>query len=482
MDEIELKLHLSEESARMIEAAGVLPGKPKPVAQRSIYFDTPDRALAAANLSLRIREARGKRIQTVKQADKGAAGVLTRPEWEMPVSDDVPVLDDDTPVPSVLGDGAGWLSPVFTVAVNRRRWLLNEDGAQIEVVIDQGEVLAADRSSPVCECELELVSGPPRALFAVARRLAAAAPVKLGVLSKSERGYRLVGPAPVAIKAEEVTLDDGLTAAEAFQRIALSCIRQFRLNEDLLLASRTAEPLHQARVALRRLRSAFTIFRPMLGAAGGGLRDDLRWLAGTLGEARDLDVLLSRAPSGPVRDRIRAARDKAYDEVAEVLESSRARTLMLDLAEWLGHGDWLADPDGQAMRDKDARDFAAKALSRFRRKVKSGGKDLSELEDEARHDLRKDTKKLRYAADFFAPLFAMDRRKDRKRFGASLELFQEQLGALNDLAAAPLVLNRLGLGDMPEAADLIGTHDRAPLLAAAEEAYRDLASAAKYWK
>ena len=482
MDEIELKLQLTEAGADAILAAGVLPGRPEPVSQQAIYFDTPDRALVGAGLSLRIREAGGRRIQTVKQADGGTAGIFARPEWEMPVTDDRPVLDDATPLAAVLGDKASALAPAFTVSVTRQSWTFDEGGARIEAVIDRGEITATDRRSPVCECELELISGPPDALFAMARRLHAVAPVKLGVLSKSERGYRLIGPAPVAVKAEDVALAPGMTAAQAFQRIVLSCLRQFRLNEDLLLATRAAEPLHQARVALRRLRSAFTIFRPMLGASGGTLREDLRWLAGILGEARDLDVLLPRAPSGPLQDRLRMAREAAHDAVAEALASDRARALMLDLAEWTHGGDWLTASDGQDARDMEAQDFAAAALSRFRRKVKKGGRDLSHLEDEARHDLRKDAKKLRYAADFFAPLFAGDRKKGRKRFGAALADFQDHLGALNDVASAPMVLERLGLVDAPGAADLTHAADRAPLLAAAEKTHRALVRAERYWR
>lgn len=481
MDEIELKLHLTDKAADAIQASEVLPGKPKPVAQQSVYFDTPDRALAGAGLSLRIREAKGKRIQTVKQADHGAAGVFARPEWNQPVDGDRPVLDEATPVAATLGDRLPALGPVFSVSTRRQTWTLDEGEARVEVVIDRGEIVAADRRSPVCECELELVSGPPEALFTLARRLAGVAPVRLGVLTKSERGYRLTGPLPLAVKAEDVAIGPGMTAAEAFQRIVLSCLRQFRLNEDLVLATRAPEPLHQARVALRRLRSALTIFRPMLAASGAALREDLRWLAGTLGEARDLDVLLARAPAGPLQDRIQAAREAAYDTVAGALDSDRARALMLDLAEWTAGGDWLSDPATRDTRGMEARDFAVTALSRFRRKVKKGGRELSRLEDEARHTLRKDAKKLRYAAEFFAPLFAGERRKDRKRFGAALEAFQEHLGALNDMAAAPAVLDRLGLADAPGAEDLVRAADRAPLLAAAEDAHRALVGADRYW-
>lgn len=479
--ETELKLQLTKDAAEALRASGLLKGRPKTADQDSAYFDTPGHDLAAAGLSLRIRRTGSKRVQTVKQAEGAAVGVFSRPEWEMPVRGDTPVIDDSTPLADVLGDQAARLSPVFAVSVTRRTWMLSHDGARIEAVIDEGEISAADRRSPVCECELELLSGPPQALFDLARRISAAAPVSLGVLSKSERGYRLVGPLPQAVKAEGVALTPDLTAAQAFGRVVMSCLRQFRLNEDLLLATRAADPLHQARVALRRLRSAFTLFRPLLGDHGAALREELRWLAQELGDARDLDVLSTHAPDGPLRGRLRRAREAAYDTVTEALRSGRTRGLMLDLVEWIAAGDWLSDPATADQRDQGARDFAAGALSRFRRKVRRGGRDLAGLGDETRHDLRKDAKKLRYAADFFEPLFQDHHRKARRGFAAALADFQDRMGELNDLAAAPLVLDRLGLGHLPEARALISDADRDALIVAAQDAHDRLAKTRKYW-
>lgn len=479
--ETELKLQLAPEAAEALRASGLLTGRARTAEQHALYFDTPDHALAAAGLSLRIRRTGRTRIQTVKGSDGAAAGLFSRAEWEMRVRNDSPVIDDRTPLAEVLGGGAARLAPVFAVAVTRRTWTLAHEGARIEAVVDKGEVSAADRRSPVGECELELLSGPPQALFDLARRISATVPVSLGVLSKSERGYRLVGPLPQAVKAEAVALMPDLTAAEAFGRIVASCLRQFRLNEDLLRATRAAEPLHQARVALRRLRSALTIFRSMLGDHGAALREELRWLAGELGEARDLDVLSARAPDGPLRDRLRTAREAAHDRVADALSSGRTRGLMLDLAEWVAVGDWRTDPATADRRAMDARTFAAEALSRFRRKVRRGGRDLAGQHDESRHDLRKDAKKLRYAADFFDTLFQDSHRKARRRFAAALADFQDRMGELNDLAAAPMVLDRLGLGHLPEARALVADADRAALVAAAQEAHDRLAGARAYW-
>ncbi len=484
MDEIELKLQVAPADAEGIGAAGVLPREWRTVQQRSVYFDTADRMLAAAGMSLRIRQIGERRVQTIKAPGSGAAGLYARREWEMAVESDVPVIDDATPLHALLDEEAGALTRVFEADVARRIWDFRDGDTVIEVVLDRGTISAGDRQTAVCEMELELRSGPPRALFDLARKLDAAAPARLGVLTKSERGELLTQALRGVVKAGPVPLEPEITAAEAFQAIVQGCIKHFRLNEDLIFPARSGEALHQARVALRRMRSAFSIFKPLLGADDArGLRDRLRELAAELGHARDLDVLLQRAQPGALRDRIRAEREAAYDRAEEVLASEATRRLMLDLVEWVHAGPWLEEAETEEDRDLPARVFAAGVLNRFRRKVKKGGRDLKTIDDEARHELRKDAKKLRYAAEFFVPLFDGKGEKSlQKEFMAALEDVQDHLGALNDLATAPHVLERLGIADDPEAAPLLAGGKKKPLLAAAADAHGNLIDADRYWR
>lgn len=105
-----------------------------------------------------------------------------------------------------------------------------------------------------------------------------------------------------------------------------------------------------------------------------------------MGDARDLDVLVARSGGEEIRARLEAARADAYDQAEMVLASPRARSLMLDLSEWLALGAWLTLPPGEEIREQPAQDFAAKALDRFRRKVKKGGRDLADINDSARHE------------------------------------------------------------------------------------------------
>ncbi|TCU58708.1 inorganic triphosphatase YgiF [Novosphingobium sp. PhB57] len=478
-EEAELKLELAPDSADQLEASGLFAGEPALIPQHAIYFDTPDHDLSKAGLSLRVRRDGSKRVQTVK-ADGPSAGMFIRPEWERPVPDDEPIIDHTTPIPALLGDRIASLSPVFTVDNERRLWV--QDG--IEITLDRGHVIAAERETPVCEVELELKEGSAAALFALARRIDAIAPVRIGVSSKAERGYRLLGPAPTATKAPRVVLETEMDAGKAFQAIAAACLRHFRLNEPLVLDHRDGAALHQSRVAIRRLRSALTLFKTLFpDETRRRFNGELRWLAGELGKARDLDVLADQASEGPLLNRITTARDDAYLGAIAALDSRRARMLMLDLSEWLVIGDWLTDEDRRALRETTAREFAANALERFRRKVKKGGRRLEKLDDHARHEVRKTAKKLRYATDFFVALFPEKRERRRhKRFVSALEELQDRLGLLNDLVGAPELLDNLGLADAPEATHLLGHDKKADLLEAAAEAYETFVDAKRFWR
>ncbi|KHL26387.1 ceramide glucosyltransferase [Croceibacterium mercuriale] len=483
MQEVELKLDLTAAAADALEASDILPGKAKVRRLHAIYFDTPKHALARAGLSLRIRAAGKERIQTVKADGAGSAGLFLRSEWEMPVDGDIPVLDDSTPVKALLGDRIKAVAAQFEVAVERRIWLLQHDGAGIEVVLDRGTVRAGGLEAPICEIELELKTGEPAALFALARALDSAAPIRLGVLTKAERGHHLSQRARSVFKAEPVVLTREMTAAQAFQHVAQTCLRQFRRNEAVLFGERNPEALHQARVALRRLRSAFSIFRPLHAGdeSAHALREELRWLSGELGRARDRDVLLERAPAGKLRTRIRKARDEAYASVEATLASPRVRALMLDLSEWLVIGAWQGAADNRA--GEPALDFATAALDRFRRRVKKGGRDLEAVDDETRHEVRKDAKKLRYASEFFAALFdGKKQRRRHKRFVGALEDLQDQLGALNDLATAPEVIRELGLEGQAGTDALLAGGRRKSLIADAVEAHDALADAKRFWR
>lgn len=476
--EVELKLELAPDAADAFGLLAFLPADSDVAHLHAIYFDTADRDLAGRGMSLRIRQADGARVQTVKDDGKGGAGLFARAEWEMPVADDVPVLDARTPVAALLGEAVHAIEPAFHVDVERRRWIVEQDGAVIELVLDRGQASAGDRQAAICEVELELKSGAPDALFLLARRIDAEIPVRPGVLTKAERGYRLRDAVAASVKAEPVALDPSMTAEEAFSRIAGSCLRHYRLNEALLLDHYDARALHQARVAVRRLRSAFWLFMPMLEKADvARFQGELKWLAAMLGEARNLDVLADRAEEGELRDRLDAVRTEAHGRVRQWLESARVRALLIDLVEWLTLGTGQAEGE----RAEPAVEFAARRLQRLHKRIAKEGAHLAKLTDEARHEVRKDAKKLRYASEFFAGLFAGRRQRRRQaKFITALEEVQTGLGELNDLVAAPGLLAHYGLNG--EHGMQARPKKKRKLIAEAADAHEQLVEAPRFWR
>lgn len=479
--EIELKLEADPAAFVDAELFAAEPGRVERLV--STYFDTPGHELAAAGYSLRIRTGGDGAVQTVK-AGATTAGLFVRPEWEAPVEGDTPRLDAAaSPIAQFVADDVlARVAPVFTTEVTRTVQAVAIEDAEIELALDEGVVRAGERTAQLCEVELELKSGAPRALFDLARRLDEQAPLRLGVRTKAERGYALTAGEDIArAKAEPVSLDPAATAVEGFAAIAHACIRQFRLNETILLRTGGVEALHQARVGLRRLRSAFSLFRALFDGDDRAtmLRAELKWLAAELGEVRNLDVLIPRF-EGATRAALEAARARTFEHVHVQLASARTRLLMVDLVEWLALGAWRTAPADPELAARALPAFAADVLDAHARRLKKRGRGLAELDDHDRHQVRIEAKKLRYAAEFFAALFTARKRGARrhKAFLDALETLQDHLGELNDRVTGPQVLGRLGL------AEPLPVHGpgAAKLLRKAEDAYEALVDVKRFWR
>jgi inorganic triphosphatase YgiF len=484
VEEVEIKLELSAAAFDALAIGDLFAGKPTIIRQHATYFDTPDHGLANAGFSLRIRKSDGKRLQTIKRDAGSAAGLFVRQEWEREVRGDRPVLDEATPIAALVANANGnanaGIMPLFSIDTERRLWTI--DG--VEIALDRARIVAGERETSFYELEIEQKDGDFAQLFALAHHLVTTADVRLSVLSKAQRGYRLLGAAPVAARAAPIMLAAPITAQAAFAVIARACMVQFRLNEALLLATADPVALHQARVALRRLRSALSLNKALLADSRfPGLCADLRWLAARLGKARDLDVLIARAGDNFLREQLCKARAGAYRNAGRALRSVRARTLMIDLAAWIAIGDWRAAPETRAMRDLSARCFAVMVLDRQFRRLRTGGRNLANLDDRARHEVRKTAKKLHYAAGFYASLFDGKRERRRhKRFVAAVQALLDQLGALNDLATVPRLLAALDLVEQPQAAMLLGAEAKPGLLAAAAVACEALLDRKRFWR
>jgi inorganic triphosphatase YgiF len=348
---------------------------------------------------------------------------------------------------------------VFTTDITRVTYMLALEGdAVVEVAVDNGYVRSGENAQPIHEIELELKAGAATALYRFASALHEARPLAISADSKAMRGYRLAaGGKFEARKAEDLELPRDVTVAEGFRRILGSGISQFIANLPFC-STDDPEPLHQARVAVRRIRSALTLFEPYLEPeAADRFEAILKRFGQILGEARDRDVFLEELAGEREEDRqngpwlemvvppIEAERRAAYRGIQTLIKSAEPTGFILALAGWAESGLWLR-PDAEfghlpglkltAIAPEMLDRLAAKAGKRGRR---LGDRSLAEL-----HALRKTLKKLRYCTEYCETLF---KHKRVRHYQERAKELLDVLGALNDTVGAEALLDTLDTKD-----------------------------------
>ena len=280
------------------------------------------------------------------------------------------------------------------------------------------------------------------------------APKLKGVLVEP---FPVMPPAAITpVKASALAIDVGATAEDAFIAVLDACLRHAAANLPAVLDGQI-EGVHQMRVAFRRLRSGLKSFRPLVPReASAGLVEDIRWLNGFLGPARDWDVFLqegltpvfSRFPRkrGLIlfRSKAETVRRTHHRTLRTALGEPRYRAMLEQFADWLERRSWRdAIGDEQRQRlDKPVLAFATPLLERDHRRAVKRGAAFTELSAEARHALRIRIKELRYALDFFATLYPAEKVKP---YAGTLANLQDALGVLNDGAVVHRLLDEAGL-------------------------------------
>ncbi|HEY2628507.1 MAG TPA: CHAD domain-containing protein [Usitatibacter sp.] len=455
--EIELKFDLAPEARAKLTAAAALAGvSPHRTTMRSLYFDTPERTLARREMALRLRREGRRWVQTLKAGRSGTGGLHQREEWEHTRPE--PTLDltllGETPL-ARMHDATQVrerLAPVFEVNFTRTAWIIApEPGCKLEVALDTGEVASGERTTPICEVEIECIEGDPARAFDLAARLMKEVALHPSAISKAQRGYRLArGEALQPVKATKLALDGAMTPMEAARTIVAAGVAQLQANEEGVLASSDPEFIHQARVALRRTRSALRMFRREIGVGRAkAWADALAETSRALGCSRDWDVFgtrtlpaaleafdneaLSRSLKARVSYRRRVEREKAR----EAIRSPAYAASLLELARWLAHADGKVT---EARSPETLPEFAERVIRKRHKALLTGALMLGSLSATERHRVRVDAKRLRYGLDALASLF---RARPLASFAASVESMQEALGDCNDAATALALLEEL---------------------------------------
>lgn len=451
--EIELKFDVAPTARQALVPA--LGAKPRRTKMRSIYYDTPDAALSANAMALRLRREGRRWVQALKAGHSGTGGVHSRGEWEFERRGqalDVTLLQSTAF--STLADRdaiASRLAPAFEVTFTRDAWTVEPaPGTRLEVAFDLGRVHARRREAPICEVEIECLQGDAAHAFELARRLMARLEMNPSAVSKAERGYRLLrGEDLRPVKAHKVHLDAAASPSDAARAIVGAGLAQLQANAAGLAHGNDVEYVHQARVAMRRMRSALRLFRREIGLGRArAWRDALGETSRALGHSRDWDVFgLRTLPAAleafgdddlaaSLKRKVARRRSRERAVAREALASPRHAGVVLEISQWLAHADPGRDPPAH----ESLPDFAARVVRKRRKRLLAGALMLSTLTPAEQHRVRIDAKRLRYALDGLGSLFKPEALES---FADSVEALQDALGDSNDAATAAVLVAAL---------------------------------------
>lgn len=265
---------------------------------------------------------------------------------------------------------------------------------RMEVVV--GRAGAASLEAWIREHAAGLELRPASALFETSARLA-------GLVAPPEPDLGTIELEP--------SVSIGALAFVCLRRQALAFLRHepgTRLGED-------PEPLHDMRVAARRMRAAFDLFAPFLPRRAEGLRRELGRLGRILGAVRDLDVQLEelsgwRRAAAPedaasfdaLEARLVRRRGIARRRLLGALDAARYERFVARLSAFLRRGPGRRLAAGRAA----ARTAAPELIRRAYGKVRKSGEALTADAPAAEfHRLRIRAKRLRYALEFHLPLY-----------------------------------------------------------------------------
>ncbi len=425
------------------------------------YVDTDDRALARAGIALRLRKEGDRWVQTLKTAAHGGALVRTEHNVILPRSRNRPALDierhrdsDGWPIlRRALRKAGAPLLELYGTDMRRLAARIAEGATCIEYAFDTGAISATasgrdhanDRMLSVSELELELMSGPPDGLFDAARALLQQRPLWIDVRSKAMRGEALSGGRRIVAPAhaERLNLASRSTLQQLAHKALADCVRQLSLNLSQIAAAEAYENehVHQARIALRRLRTAVSLFPQQLRVPAAW-KDTARQLGRALGSSRDAAVMAAtlwpalRQAGAPLVELPMRSCD------ATPAEAVRDRQVQLWLLELLA-----ATITPPTKNGEEPWKSVLPTLDTWHAQCRKGARRFAELTDEQRHRLRKRLKRLRYGSEFIADTCPPSK---QKVFARKLARALQALGDYNDVHTA-LVRYRAAAVQAPDA-------------------------------
>ena len=400
-----------------------------------VVLDTFDGRLSAAGL--RLEHHRDPELALVLRDESGAPSArlagATVPRWPS----GLPSGPLRTRLADITQERA--LVPLLTVTSHARRAQRRDRRGKATVVAELHDDIRADgRAVRGWHLEVHAIAGHADEGERITTRL-----LSLGLLDEENDLASTIADQCGAVLAgtsstPTVPLEAHELALSGYRRVLANLADTIEANRPGTIEDIDEEYLHDLRVAIRRTRS---VLQEGKGVLPDAVRDGYREAFGELGQqtgpARDLDVYVVGwddyvAPLGlgadpglaKVRREIQRRRAAAHRELAKLLASDDCQTLIQ------GWRTWLADPTVEAPSSALLGPVVARRIEKAQDKVLTDGRSITpDTPAERLHDLRKDTKRLRYLLECFGSLFPTE---ERKAFVAQLKELQDNLGAHQD--------------------------------------------------
>ena len=437
--ELELKLRVPPRSVHEVEkAVNGRVGATRTHLQ-AIYVDTPDRRLAAAGIGWRVRKEGRRWVQTLKADRHNGPDGLSRLEHNVVLTTrGRPAPDASLHAGTDVGHQlASALKAIDTPPAERFHtdiWRLARQtrvtGGTVELAFDRGSIAAADRRTPVCELEIELVKGRPHAVIATARTWVHRYGLWIDVATKAHRGAMLADDlheSPL-VTAPTPALEPTMSIDAAVREMTRACLVQVMGNASAVAAGTGGhEHVHQARIGIRKLRTVFSTFGGHTPAVDPTWNVRLADIFARLGSGRDRLVVLAQwidalreAGAPPITQPSSTSEDPG-----DIFRGADFNLLVLDLLDY-EHGEALVGEI--ALLDAVSRELRA-----LRRRSVRDPKRFPGLPPTQQHAVRKKLKRLRYVAELTSALYD---RKKVNRYVKCIAPAQEALGVMNDLTVA----------------------------------------------
>ncbi|HEY5714906.1 MAG TPA: CYTH and CHAD domain-containing protein, partial [Psychromonas sp.] len=321
----------------------------------NVYFDTSKRLLRKMDMGLRVRSCDNKSVQTIKTSGRVIGGLHQRPEYNEPIEGLRPELarfkSTIWPANCDIKQLEDELLPIFRTDFNRQTWLIEmPENTLIEVAYDRGFIETNMGKTAICEIELELLKGDENQLFVLGKDIATLPQVRLGNVSKAQRGYMMADGSVFKVKP---LLSSPLTKAMSVEQALLTNLQHglqhIQYHEYCYLESFDDAALYQLLKGIKFLHQNLKVFKdtvPQLLTASW--LDGLHWLARTFSwfDERfiqqsildDKGFYIRKLPqSKALIQKLEKQQNELPDRQAiqEILTSTRYCQFILALTQWL---------------------------------------------------------------------------------------------------------------------------------------------------